>query len=291
MQTIRGSTRLLALLGHPVAHSLSPAMHNAAIEGHGLDLAYVPLDVPPDALPAAVAGLRAMNFLGANVTLPHKQAVLPLLDDVSEISRRMGAANTIVNRDGRLFGTTTDPEGFLSAFRAAGHDFDGKTVALLGNGGAARTIAFALATMTRVRRVALVARAPGKSSSLIAEIKAAVPACDLVSVPLETYPDARKEYDIVVNATPIGMHPRVDASPLGGDALDPGQIVYDIVYNPEETALLRAARARGCATVGGLGMLIHQGLASFELWTGIRPDPATFLAGIRAAAQRDGKPS
>ncbi len=283
MQRIRGTTRLLGLLGHPVAHSLSPAMHNAAIEAHGLDLAYVPLPVAPEKLAEAVAGLRAVDFLGANVTIPHKQTIIPLLDEVSDIARRMGAVNTITHRDGKLHGTTTDPEGFLAAFRAAGHDFAGKSVAVLGNGGSARTLAFALALMSGAARVSLVARAPEKSGRLLAEIRDAAPGFDIASVPISEYGDVRRNHDIVVNATPVGMHPRVEASPLAEDLLEPGQTVYDIVYNPEETALLRAAKARGCATVGGIGMLVHQGLASFEAWTGIRPSPETFLAGIDAA--------
>jgi shikimate dehydrogenase len=265
---IRGTTRLIGLLGDPVAHSYSPAMHNAGIASLGLDLAYVPLPVKSVDLSTVVGALRALNFVGANVTLPHKSAIIPLLDEVSKLSRKLGAVNTIVNRGGKLFGTTTDPDGFLNAFAEAGHSFEGKNVAVLGSGGSARTIAFALALDPgkEVRHIALVARTPEKSAALLAEIKAAVPACDIVALSFDEYPHVRKDYDVVVNATPVGMLPNVDASPLPVDALEPEQIVYDIVYNPEDTALIRYARQRGCPVVGGLGMLIHQGLASFDLW-------------------------
>ena len=137
---IRGTTRLLGVLGNPVAHSYSPAMHNAAIERLGLDLIYVPMKVETRGLKSCLNAVRELDFLGVNVTVPHKQNVMPYLDEISEVSRMMGAVNTIVKRDGKLFGTTTDPEGFLAGFREAGHSFDGKSVAILGNGGAARTI-------------------------------------------------------------------------------------------------------------------------------------------------------
>jgi shikimate dehydrogenase len=281
---IRGTTRLLGILGNPLSHSYSPAMHNGGIRGLGLDLVYLPFPVETAGLPQLLAGLKAAGFLGVNVTMPHKQAVVPLCDTVSNISRVMGAVNTIVHRDGKLHGTTTDPEGFIAAFRDAGHSFDGKSVAILGNGGSARTIAFALALITKARSATLVARAPDKSATLIAEIKTAAPTFDIRSIALDAYAVTQQQdgaFDVIVNTTPVGMHPDVNASPLPGDLLKPGQVVYDILYNPEETALIQAARAAGCATVGGLGMLVHQGIASFRLWTGKDPDPRFYYEGIR----------
>jgi shikimate dehydrogenase len=278
---IRGTTRLLGILGNPLSHSYSPVMHNGGIEGTGLDLVYVPFPVETSGLAPLLAVLKSINILGLNVTMPHKQAILPLLDEVSDISRTMGAVNTVIHREGRLYGTTTDPEGFINAFRDAGHSFDGKAVAVLGNGGSARTIAFALALMTKVTRIVLVARAQEKSAALIAEVRAAAPGCDIASLALAEYPDARRGFDVVVNTTPVGLYPRTEESPLDASLLKPGQIVYDILYNPEDTALLRHARARGCAVVGGLGMLVHQGVASFRLWTGVDPDPASYYAAIR----------
>jgi shikimate dehydrogenase len=277
---IRGTTRLLGILGNPVSHSHSPAMHNAAIEKLGLDLAYVPLPVDASELPGCLRALQAFGFLGVNVTMPHKQAVLPLLDEISDLSRLMGAVNTVAFRDGKSFGTTTDPAGFLAGFQEAGHSFAGKSVALFGNGGAARTAAFTLLHEAAPGRVAVIGRDAAKSEALRAEVESKL-GQELEILPLQEYADRKSGFEVVVHATSVGMHPRTEQSLLPPDWLDPGQIVYDIVYNPEDTALLRHARARGCRVVGGLGMLVHQGLASFRIWTGISPDPAIFFEGIR----------
>jgi shikimate dehydrogenase len=279
--TIRGTTRLLGILGNPLAHSYSPAMHNSAIAALGLDLAYLPLTVGTAGLAAALSGLKAVNFAGVNVTQPHKQAVIPMLDELSDLSLKMGAVNTIVNRDGKLFGTTTDPEGFLRGFTDAGHSFEGKSVVILGNGGAARTIAFALFLMAGPERVTVVARDPRKSAALAVEI-AEKTGRRLETLTLDEYAGHAAGFGIVVNTTPLGMHPDDGSSPLRAEWIHPGQVVYDIIYNPEETRLMREARQRGCAVVGGLGMLVHQGMASFRLWTGTDPRPEVFYAGIRA---------
>ena len=290
---ILGTTRLIALLGDPVAHSLSPAMHNPAFEHYGLDFAYVPLRVAWENLKTAVDALRAFNFRGANITLPHKQTVIPFLDDVTEISRAIGAVNTILNEDGRLIGTTTDPEGFLEGFRERGHSFIGRSVAILGNGGSARTIAYALLMQDRPSRVILVGRDVEKSKRLAAEIadrldlhgaSGALPAPEAVT--FAQYPSLRKEVQVVVNTTPVGMHPNVDASPLNATDLEAGQIVYDIVYAPERTRLIKDAESRGLQTVGGLGMLVHQGRASFEFWTGIKPEAKMFYESARKKLAR-----
>lgn len=284
---IQGTTRLIAIIGDPVSHSLSPAMHNAAFAHYGLDYAYVPLRVPASGLEKALDALRLFDFRGANVTLPHKQAVIPFLDEVSEISRRIGAVNTILNEGGRLIGTTTDPEGFLEGFREKGHSFQGRSVAILGNGGSARTIAFALLMQDEPARVVIAGRDAEKSRRLAAEIsgrlglsgKSGLPVPE--AVPLAEFASIAGEIDVIVNSTPVGMHPRADASPMPDADLRPGQIVYDIVYVPERTRLIRDAEAKGLATVGGLGMLVHQGRAAFEVWTGIKPEPGMFYGAAR----------
>lgn len=289
---ILGTTRLVALLGDPVAHSLSPIMHNAAFDQYGLDFAYVPLRVPADAVKTAIEAIRAFNFRGANVTLPHKTAVIPYLDHLTESARVIGAVNTILNENGRLIGTTTDPEGFLEGYREQGHSFIGQAVAILGNGGSARTIAYALLMQDRPKRVVLVARDQEKSRRLAAEIAerlglaqgGAMPAPEIAA--LADYPSVREGIDVIVNTTPIGMHPNLDASPLRAGDLLPGQIAYDIVYAPERTRFLMDAEARGLKTVGGLGMLVHQGRASFEIWTGIKPDARSYYEAARAKLSR-----
>jgi shikimate dehydrogenase len=268
-------------------------MHNAAFDHYGLDFAYVPLRVAAEGLKTAMDALRVFNFRGANVTLPHKQAVIPLLDETTEISRLIGAVNTILNEGGRLIGTTTDPEGFLECFREQGHSFIGKSVAILGNGGSARTIAYALLMQDRPSRVILVGRDLEKSRRLAAEIadrlglrgnSGALPAPEAAT--FAQYTAMRKEIQVLVNTTPVGMHPNIDASPLAASDLEPGQIAYDIVYAPERTRLLSEAGAKGLATVGGLGMLVHQGRASFEFWTGIKPDAKMFYDAAREKLAR-----
>lgn len=289
---ILGTTRLIALLGDPVAHSLSPAMHNASLDHYGLDFAYVPLRVPAAGLKTALDAIRVFNFRGANVTLPHKTAVLPFLDDITESARVIGAVNTILNDDGRLIGTTTDPEGFLEGYREMGHSFIGKTVAILGNGGSARTIAYALLMQDRPKGVVLVARDVRKSQALASEIteRLGLSAGGALSAPeviaLSDYASVKETIDVVVNTTPVGMHPNVDVSPLQPEDLVKGQVVYDIVYAPERTRLIRDAEKLGLKTVGGLGMLVHQGRASFQFWTGVKPDAEAFYEAARAKLAR-----
>jgi len=272
-------------------------MHNPAFDLYGIDFAYVPLRVRADDLETAVKALRIFNFRGANVTLPHKQAIIPFLDGVSDISKLMGAVNTIVNENGRLIGTTTDPEGFLKGFQEAGFSFTGRRVAVFGNGGSARTIVFALLTQDAPEKVVLVGRDPAKAKSLAAEILAVLEKSggggkwpDLEAVGLSEYQAMHEAIDIVVNATPLGMHPNTESSPLRPEHLSPGQIIYDIVYTPERTRLIRDAEAMGLQTVGGLGMLVHQGCASFRLWTGTSPEAAPFYASAREQLARSGRP-
>jgi shikimate dehydrogenase len=277
---IKGSTRLIGILGNPITHSLSPAMHNALFTQMGLDLAYVPLRVEPPDLKTAIQALRSLNFRGANVTIPHKQNVLPLLDEVSELSQMIGAVNTIVNENGRLLGTTTDPIGFREGFLATGLTFKGKSIAILGNGGSARTIAFTLAVMEEVGQIALVARNAEKSQALAQEILTKT-GKNLVCFTIADYAEEASAFQIVVNTTPLGMFPEIDVSPLPDDALLPSQIIYDIIYTPERTKLLQAAQRRKLNVVGGLGMLVHQGAASFKLWTGMEPDIKLMYRTVR----------
>lgn len=280
--SIKGSTRLIGILGNPVHHSMSPAMHNALFDHFDLDMAYVPLRVEPADLAVAVQALRALHFRGANVTLPHKQAVMPMLDEVSELSRLIGAVNTIVNENGKLIGTTTDPIGFREGFLETGLTFKGKAVALLGNGGSARTIAFTLARLEETSDIALVARNLEKSVRLADELESKTgnrPTC----IALDEYPDRADAYQIVVNTTPLGMFPDTEASPLPESALRSSQVIYDIVYTPERTKLLQQAQRRKLNTVGGLGMLVHQGAASFKLWTGLEPDLRLMYRTVRKA--------
>jgi len=264
---IKASTGLLALLGYPVEHSISPQMHNAALTEAGLDMVYLAFAVTAAGLPAALAGLQALGFRGANVTVPHKEAVIKHLDVIEPAAARIGAVNTIVNDGDRLIGYNTDADGFLRSLREAGFDPAGKTAAIIGAGGAARAVAFALA---RAGCAGLVVA--NRTSARAQELADAlggqylyVAACSLEEQDLR--PQLLKA-DLVINTTSVGMWPEVNSVPLPIAWLQEGQWVYDLVYNPLETRFLSEARNRGCRTVSGLGMLLYQGAAAFTLWTG-----------------------
>ena len=266
-------TRVYGVLGWPVAHSRSPAMHNAAFAAAGLDARYVPFAVEPGALADAVRGLRALGIAGVNVTVPHKTSVLPLLDSVDEAARAVGAANTVVREaDGRLHGTNTDAEGLVRALVEAGALLDGAQALVLGAGGAARAAVFGLRRAGA--QVTVAARNVGAASAFSGDV-----------VALGDHASLRAAFaraDLVVQATTATMaaaehaHARafVDALPLV--ALRRGTLVVDLVYAPRDTALLLAARGGGARTLDGLAMLLHQGALAFELWTGL-PAPLTVM--------------
>ncbi len=275
--------RLLAVLGYPIAHSLSPAMHQPALDAAGLNCRYMALAVSADRLGGAVTGLRDLGLLGANVTIPHKEQVAGYLDEITADAALIGAVNTITVREGRLCGSNTDGAGFLAHLRAEGVDPTGRPAAILGAGGAARAIAVALAragvsrlmvlnrTESRAEAVAAVARLAGCS-----EARGASPsAAGLAGAAL------------VVNCTPVGMYPQTDRTPVLAEWLPDGAVVYDTVYRPFQTLLLQAAADRGLRTVGGLGMLVYQGALAWEEWFGRRgPVDLMSAAAVRALAER-----
>jgi shikimate dehydrogenase len=251
---IDGKTRVYGLLGRPVAHSLSPAMHNAGFRELGLNAVYVAFPVTD--LVHAVAGLRGLNIGGVSVTIPFKEDIIPLVDELDEKAARIGAVNTVVNRDGRLVGSNTDWQGALQALEEK-TAVAGKRCLILGAGGAARAIAFGL--LEQGGQVAVsdldMAKALALSRQLWVEVVA---------------PDSLEQYSaqVLINATPVGMAPQTKDLPLDPELLSRYQVVMDIVYWPLETRLLKEARSRGCQVIDGLRMLIHQGAAQFELWTG-----------------------
>lgn len=282
---------LTGLLGWPVSHSRSPAMHNAAFQAAGIAGVYVPMPVPPDRIEAAVRGLVALGFRGANVTIPHKQTVIPFLDEISPAARAIGAVNTIaVRENGRLCGDNTDAPGFLADLVAQDirlPELVAGGALILGAGGSARAIVYALATAGIP--ILLAARRSEQAQHLLADLLPHLPssarlhaltpgpAPDFSGMLRSLAPSAPR---LIVNCTPLGMSSRVDASPWPDDApFRRDQIVYDLVYNPPETRLLAQARAAGARGLNGLGMLLHQGALAWEQWVG-RPAP---LAAMRAA--------
>lgn len=282
-------TRLAGIIGHPVGHSLSPVFQQAAFDHCGLDVRYAAWDTPAPELAGRVEGLRGAEVLGANVTIPHKEAVIPLLDELGDQSARVGAVNTIVNRDGRLFGFNTDGRGFVAALRQeAGLAAEGRSFLLIGAGGAARGIAFALAE-ARAARVAIANRTAGRAERLAREVANGANGTGVAAVAMD---ESLAAYDCIVNCTSVGMEGTGTEGelPRALDGARAGALVVDIVYKPAETALLRAGRDAGLVTLGGLPMLIYQGALSFELWTGmVAPVEVMFEAARRALAGAAGE--
>jgi shikimate dehydrogenase len=275
---ISGKTLLLALIGHPVSHSLSPEMHNAAFAAEGLDYVYVALDVRPQDLSAAVSGLRALNFRGFNITMPHKRTMLPLLDSVDEGARISGAANTVVVEDSVLRGHNTDGGGMVMACREASIELSDRRILLLGAGGAAAAVALAFGA-EGVGELRVVNR----SARHAAELRDKLRNARLKKV--EVYPygaldEAAAEAEVIVNATPLGMKDG-DPLPIPAEHLGEGRAVCDAVYRPgRETALVREGRERGARVVTGERMLLYQGVLAQKLWTGREPNVKAMDAAI-----------
>lgn len=276
---INAHTQFCGVIGNPVEHSLSPAIHNAAFRELGLNFVYLAWRV--EAIGDAINGLRALgNFRGASVTIPHKVAAMSFLDDVDATARHIGAINTILSEKGKLTGYNTDATGALRALREGGAELKGQRVVLLGSGGAARAIAFALATEGAVEGLDLLGIDDKERETLAAELRLktsiAVEDLHLDQAALKkTLTNAR----VVVHCTPIGMSPRVEDSCIPSSLLHPGLTVMDIVYNPRETRLLKEARAAGCRIIYGLEMFLHQAAAQFELWTN-RSAPTDIMRAV-----------
>lgn len=284
MPILSGRARIAGLVGWPVAHSRSPRLHNFWLERHGIDGAYVPLAVPPESLSAAIRGLAAAGFAGCNVTIPHKETAARLCDSLTDTARRIGAVNTLVFRNGKIDGSSTDGEGFLANLRAHGVDPAAGPALVLGAGGAARAVAAAL--IDAGARVSLTNRTPGRAEALCRLFP------PLALLPWEARNAALADQALLVNTTAAGMQ---GLPPLELDlgAADARLTVADIVYAPSETPLLAGARARGLKTVPGLGMLLHQAVPGFTAWFGVRPvvDPevVAFVAADRAPGPPQGQ--
>lgn len=290
---IDGTTKILGVLGWPVEHSLSPVLQNAALEAMAIHACYIPLPCSREHLGEVIAGLRALGFVGANVTLPHKEAVIPYLDDLSPEARFTRSVNTLYWEGERLKGTTTDATGALLNLEASGVCLSGKRVALLGTGGAARALGFVLAhgeclgttgenLSFTVPQLTILGRDPAKAARLAEEIAGAAQSATRVdSGRLEDFVPRGRDAELVINCTSVGMEPHAERCPIQSDHLRREQIVYDIVYRPRETVLLRDARRKGCVTVEGIGMLVYQGGASFQHWFGKLPDASVMFGALK----------
>lgn len=268
---ISAKTKICGLIGDPVEHSVSPVMHNAAFSSLGLDYIYLPFRVAIDNLVRAIDGLKVLNIRGLNVTIPHKVAVIPLLNDMEPMAEKIGAVNTIVNDKGRLKGHNTDASGFLKSLLERGVEPKGKKVVVLGAGGVSRAISFILAD--RGADIVILNRRlemdwAVKLASSISQLSAnEVKALELND---ENLSSVLEGADILVNATSVGMSPDINQSPISASLLKPELVVFDAVYNPLKTRLLAEAEAVGAETISGIDMLVWQGALAFELWTGAK---------------------
>jgi shikimate dehydrogenase len=292
--SITGHTHLVGLIGWPVEHSLSPAMHNAAFEALGLDWRYVPLPVHPNQVESAVRGLAALGFAGANVTVPHKQTVMPHLSSVTPRVGQLGAVNTIVigrGEDGRatLGGFNTDDTGFIRALRQGGLEPLDCRALVLGAGGAARAVVFGL-LWSGAASVVVLNRTPARAGALVADLGPHSSYTRLTAGPLTpaALAEHAAEANLLVNATSVGMWPQVEGSPWP-DALPlpSHSTVFDLVYTPRQTRLLRRAEAAGARTIDGLGMLVNQAALAFEMWTGEWPPLEVMWTAATERLQKD----
>ena len=264
-------TRTVGLIGWPVEHSRSPAMHNAAFKALDLDWHYILLPTPLDQLEAVAGRIRSGELSGANVTIPHKQAIMPFLDEIDPAAQAVGAVNTIVQRDGRLIGFNTDTIGFKRALLETEIAINDQPCAILGAGGSARAVVYVLRELGA--RVTVYARDVAKASVLSSEARA-------LSEVMHIDPATR----LIVNTTPVGLSPNVAASPWPAAVpLPPQALVFDLLNNPPRTRLMQQAEEQGLRTVNGWGMLVYQGAAAFKSWTGVEPPVEVMLTALREA--------
>ncbi len=270
---IDGQTQLVGILGYPVAHSLSPEMHNAAFAALGMNWRYVPLLVRPDQLAAALRGALALGFRGVNLTVPHKVTCIPLLDSVTEAVTIAGAVNTIRidGSSGRMEGLNTDMSGFLTDLAANRISVgEHSRVVILGAGGAARAVGAGLARSGA--HITFVNRTAERGAQIADFLRSSWASGKIESAGMDQLAEVSREATLIVNTTPVGMYPNVDASPWqSGVPFPKNAVLYDTVYRPLQTKLMRDAERSGLHVIGGVGMLVYQGASAFEMWTGKKP--------------------
>ncbi len=268
MGNITGKTKVTGIIGYPLTYTLSPLMHNRAFKVCGLNYKYLAFVVEKGHLKSAIDGIRALNIKGVNVTMPHKEAVIPLLDGMSKEAKVIGAVNVINNEDGRLIGYNTDAEGFMSSLKEEGFNPAGKQAIIIGTGGGAKAVAVALA-QAGVKSIAVVGGSIEKSQAIkdrIIDITR-----NILVKPLtfeSNLADIFQIGDLIVNATPVGMAESGGLLPVPLELIKKRHFIYDLVYIPQETVLIKEARRKGARAVNGIGMLVHQAALAFEIWTG-----------------------
>lgn len=266
---VTGKTKVCGLIGDPVEHSLSPCLQNAAFKHYGLDFIYVAFRVKQENLRDAIQGLRSLGIHGLNVTMPHKINVIQYLDDLDATAKIIGSVNTILNRNGKLIGYTTDGAGALKALRYHGVDPSGKKIVILGAGGASRSVSLTLAK--EAKELVILNRTLSKAERLAEELKALYEYGTVIKADELNSQNVKREMadaNILINATSIGMRPNDGSTPIDSALLRSDLVVFDLVYEPLETRLLIEAKKRRATTIDGLTMLVFQGAVSFEIWTG-----------------------
>lgn len=267
---ITGKCQICGVIGDPIEHTVSPAMHNAAFKALHLDYIYVPFKVSKQDLGSAVAGMRALNIRGFNVTIPHKVDIIPLLDEIDEFSGKIGSVNVVSNENGQLIGYNTDAHGFLYALLDQGVDPEGQKVVVIGAGGAARSICFALAERGAV--LTILNRTPEKAARFATEMSEMTgQPIQVMALNSENLTGALDNAEILINTTSVGMYPQSDRTLVTHDLIKSHLTVVDIIYNPFKTRLLSEAERAGARTISGIDMLIWQGALAFEIWTGRKP--------------------
>jgi shikimate dehydrogenase len=285
MTVIDIHTKLVGLLGHPLGHSFSPAMHNEAFRTLGLNYLYLPVEVAPADLGVVAAGIAKMNFAGYNVTIPHKIRIMEHIDRVDDLARAIGAVNVVTLKGGVATGYNTDGEGFVRSLETeTGIPVTGKRHFILGCGGAARAIAMTMA-FKGAQKIFICNRTGRKARDLAAEITGKAGPCS-EAVPMESASigAALRHADVLVNTTSVGMHPETDRIPIDPALIREGLVVCDIVYHPAVTKLLAVAKAKGCSVVTGVGMLVYQGAEGFRKWTGVDPPVDRMFEVVRGLA-------
>ncbi|MFK4391634.1 shikimate dehydrogenase [Peribacillus frigoritolerans] len=263
--------KIYGVMGDPIAHSMSPDIHNDAFEKENIEAVYHHFHVTKEGLNDAVKGMKALGIEGFNITIPHKTSIIPFLDEVDELALAIGAVNTVVNKNGRFIGYNTDGKGFFKSLcDEISGDIKAKKTLVIGAGGAARAIYFTL-VKEGVKQVDIANRTKERAAQLVSDCPYYKVSKALSIIEAE---ESLSQYDLIIQTTSSGMSPELDHSPLKVDQLKTGAIVSDIIYNPLKTKLLREAGEKGAETQNGLGMFINQAALAFEIWTGIMPDTA-----------------
>ncbi|MFJ7847314.1 shikimate dehydrogenase [Peribacillus sp. NPDC097206] len=261
--------KIFGVIGDPIAHSMSPDIHNDAFEKENIQAVYHHFHVKPDSLPDAIKGMKALGVSGFNITIPHKTPVIPLLDEVDELALAIGAVNTVFNEKGGFIGYNTDGIGFYrSLCDEISGDIKAKKTLVIGAGGAARAIYFTL-VKEGVKQVDIANRTKDRAAHLVSDCPYDK---ESKALTIDEAEQSLSQYDLIIQTTSCGMSPKLDQSPMKLDQLKAGAFVSDIIYNPLQTQFLREAKEKGAVTLNGLGMFVNQAAYAFEIWTGIKPD-------------------